>query len=136
MTDTDPADVRKLAAGDLDPSLVDRARAMGHSVIVLPSRVVEGQPVYAASSDALVKQLRAAGVDVAFLDPPEQRTFEMKKSAELALLVGYVLGIASSASWDAIKTLFRSRSTRKLSVTYVDLEEISDQRMRAWKVEG
>lgn len=136
VTETDPAVVRELPAGELDANLVERARAMGRSVVVLPSRIVEGQPVYSASSDTLVKQLRVAGVDAAFLDPPEHRTFEMKKSAELALLLGYVLGIASSASWDAIKALFRSRSTSKLSVTYVDLEKGDGHSARAWKVEG
>jgi hypothetical protein len=53
--------------------------------------------------------------------------------------VSIALDIRSSAAWDAIKGIFRSRSAEKqprLSVTYVDLDDKGGQRGKAWKVEG
>jgi hypothetical protein len=53
--------------------------------------------------------------------------------------VSIALNIGSSAAWDAIKGIFRSRSPEKqprLSVTYVDLDDKGGQQGKAWKVEG
>jgi hypothetical protein len=120
---------------EIDPELLDRARSESASVVVMPIRQADGQSVYTQESLLLVKRLRVAGIDARFLDPPDQRTFEVKKSA-FALLGTLVLGIASSAAWDAIKAFFRRESDNKLAITYVDLEDKDGNRGTAWKVEG
>lgn len=124
---------------DIDAGLLARAEAMATPLVVLPVRHVNGLGVYPQTSVLLVKQLRAAGLSAEFLDPPESRTFEVKKSAFTTVIMPIVLGIGSSAAWDAIKATFRSRSAEektKLSVTYVDLDRKDGQRGAAWKVEG
>lgn len=125
---------------DIDAALLARAAAVPATLVVLPVRHVNGQGVYTQASVLLVKQLRAAGLSAEFLDPPDSRTFEVQKSALTAVIVNIALNIASSAAWDAIKRVFRSRSAdeqkAKLSVTYVDLDNKNGQSGKAWKVEG
>ncbi|MGC2206910.1 MAG: hypothetical protein WA724_03535 [Candidatus Dormiibacterota bacterium] len=108
----------------------------GASLVVLPARIVDGHPIYSSASGHLVKALRANGIDAEFLDPPGDRAFELKKSAEVVTASAYVLGIASNASWDLIKRVFGARSERRISVTWFALDEEPDQRSEAWKVEG
>jgi hypothetical protein len=124
---------------EIDADVLARAEAMAVALVVLPVRHVNGLGVYSQTSVLFVKQLRAAGLSAEFLDPPESRTFEVKKSAFTTVIMPVVLGIGSSAAWDAIKAIFRSRSAEekaKLSVTYVDLDRRNGQRGAAWKVEG
>ena len=124
---------------DIDSAVLTRAEAMATPLVVLPVRHVNGQGVYAQTSVLLVKQLRAAGLTAEFLDPPESRTFEVKKGAFTTIVVSIALNIASSAAWDAIKGIFRSQSAgekARLSVTYVDLDGKDGQKGTAWKVEG
>ena len=104
-------------------------------VLVLPLRLQNGKAVYSESSVMLVKELRSMGGEAEFLHPSGERTFEVRKSA-VALVVAYVIGIASNASWDAMKTLLRKRADRRISVTYVELEHGRGQRGTAWKAEG
>jgi hypothetical protein len=120
---------------EIAPELLDRARSESASVVVMPIRQVDGRAVYSQKSLLLVKRLRVAGIDARFLDPPEERTFEVKNSA-FALLGTLVLGISSSAAWDAIKALFRHEPEKKLAITYVDLQDEDGNRGTAWKVEG
>lgn len=106
-----------------------------------------GRPFTLSKTLFLVKELRADGVDIAFLDPSEQRSFVTQKSASLVLVslaVALGTGIASSAMWDGLKALVRnlrkadpspaaleSRSsgadregnTLKVEVTIVDLRQ-------------
>lgn len=121
---------------EMDPALIERARSLGTSVVVLPVRSVDGRAVYTESSVLVLKRLKAAGIDAGFLDPAEQRVFEVKKNALEAALAAYALGIASAASWDALKALFRSKDSGKLSITYVDLDDQTGTRAEAWRVEG
>lgn len=124
---------------DIDAAVLVRAEAVSAPLVVLPVRHVNGQGVYTQASVLLVKQLRAAGISAEFLDPPESRTFEVKKSALTVVIVSIALNIGSSAAWDAIKAIFRSRPAEeqaKLSITYVDLDGKEGQRGTAWKVEG
>ncbi len=126
---------------DIDAAVLARAEAVAALLVVLPVRHVNGQGVYTQTSVLLVKRLRAAGLSAEFLDPPELRTFEVKKSAFTEVIVSIALNIGSSAAWDAIKAVFRSRSRSageqpKLSVTYVDLGGEDGHRGKAWKVEG
>lgn len=127
-------------SADVDATILARAESMPAPVVVLPLRLLNGQGVYAQTSVLLVKRLRAAGISADFLDPPESRTFEVKKSALGTIIVSFAINIGSSAAWDAIKRVFRSRSNdeqkAKLSITYVDLDDKEGRRGTAWKVEG
>ncbi len=122
-------------AVELAPEILNLTTGLGAGIAVLPLDVVDGQGVYSEPSVMLVKELRSLGADAAYAHPSEQRVFEVKKSAE-ALLVAFVIGIASSASWDLMKSLISRWKEARLSVTFVELEEGHDRRGAAWKVEG
>lgn len=121
---------------ELDAELVLRASEMASDVVVLPSRVGSDRAVYSERSVTLVKELRALGVEAAYLDPPERREFEVKKGALSDAIQTIALGVASAASWDALKVLLLRKPTRRLSVTYLELEDHHGQKGTAWKVEG
>jgi hypothetical protein len=127
------AEVERIA---IDPEMANRARTVDGSIVLMPVRYIEGRAVYAQSLITMVKRLRAAGLDAAFLDPPEQRTFEVRKGALETAIITVALGMASSAAWDALKAFFRAHAPGRLSVTYVDLEDEAGQRGTAWKVDG
>lgn len=134
-----PGPIVRAEPTDIDAAMVARAEAVAAPLVVLPIRHVNGQGVYTQTSMLLVKQLRAAGLSAEFLDPPESRTFEVKKGVFTEIIVTIALNIGASAAWDAIKAVFRSRSVGeqpKLSVTYVDLDSKDGERGKAWKVEG
>lgn len=130
-------DLARVVKIEIDPELVARAASLRRPVVVMPVRSVEGRAVYTEASVLMVKRLKAARIDATFLDLPEQRTFEVKKSALAVAIPTYVLGIASAASWDTLKLLLRAHPTTNLSVTYVDLESAEDgARGTAWRVDG
>lgn len=120
---------------EVSAEIVDRARASGAALVVLPLRQTDGRGVYSDSTATLVKRLRAAGVDARFLDPPEQRTFEMKKTG-LELLAAFAIGIASAAAWDGLKALFKAHPKHQLSLTCVDIEEEDGSRKKGLKADG
>lgn len=74
-----------------------------------------GRGVYSESSVGLVKALKADGVEAAFLDTSEQRTFVTQKSAEL--LVAIVVGVMSNAAWSALIAIFKRAATKELDLT-------------------
>ncbi len=121
---------------DVDPDILRRAQEAGNGVVILPVRMANGKAVYTSSSVLVVKLLKAEGVDAEFLDESSQRVFEEKNSIEVALGAAFVIGIASTAAWDGIKALFRSRRPGKLSVTYLDLEQDEGDHVTGWTVEG
>jgi hypothetical protein len=55
--------------------------AAGHVVVAPLRRLDNGVGVYSSATVVLVKELRADGLNASFLDPPERRTFEVRKSA-------------------------------------------------------
>jgi hypothetical protein len=115
--------------------LIHRARALDASVVILPVRDVDGLAVYPEATVTVVKELRSVGVDAHYLDGPERRIFEVKKSG-LEVAVGTLLiGVASAAAWDAVKALLLKLRGRRLSVTYVDLETPNEKTL-AWCAEG
>lgn len=82
-----------LRIATVDESDRSHARNTGHDVVFLPMRRTEdGLGIYDQSLLFAVKELRAQGVDAAYLDTPETRRFEIRKSAALHA----VLTIASS----------------------------------------
>jgi hypothetical protein len=118
----------------LDDAVLAAAIGVTAGIAVLPLRVVGGTGVYSESSIPVVKELRAFGAAADYAHPSTSRRFEAKKSAEI--LVTLVLGILSSASWDLLKRWMRAKTTTRLSVTYVELQEGNLRRGRAWKIEG
>ncbi|WOP18288.1 hypothetical protein [Raineyella sp. LH-20] len=80
-------------------------------MVVLPTRRTDGEAgEYDSHSIALAKALREAGLRVDFLDPSESRTFEVRKSADLADIVINVAinigtGLAGTAIWESCKAI-------------------------------
>lgn len=106
-----------------DPGIVERARGRAAEVVVLPLREGRNGGVYSVGTLMLVKALREAGVNAAFLHDPESRTFEVKESAAVDLvLIPLAVGMLSSASWDLVKALLLRGGSRKLEVRYTSLE--------------
>jgi hypothetical protein len=122
-------------AVELAPEILNLATELGVGIAVLPLDVVGGKGVYSEPSVMLVKELRSLGADAAYAHPSELRVFEVRKSAE-ALLAAFVIGIASSASWDLMKSLLDRWREAHLSVTFVELEHGHGRRGTAWKVDG
>ncbi len=128
-------DELNITAADLEPSILERAHAADGAIVVLPLREVGGTGIYPQSTLTLVKRLRSAGVSAVYLHAPEHRRFEVKKSAVLDAGVTLLLGVASSAAWDAIKALAKRGRSSRLEVTYLDLET-AEMRGTAWRVAG
>jgi hypothetical protein len=76
-----PDRIVRVEPADIDTAVLVRAEAVAAPLIVLPVRHLNEQGVYTMTSVLLVKKLRAAGLSAEFLDPPESRTFEVKKGA-------------------------------------------------------
>lgn len=126
----------QVAETAISQDILSRALEAESDLIVLPIEYdEEGVALYTESSVMAVKSLRAAGVDAAFLDASEQRTFEVKKSDLATAIITFVIGIGSAAAWDGIRFLVGTSAAR-LRVTFVDLRDGSERRGRAWTVEG
>jgi hypothetical protein len=133
--DTDPQPSR-VAETAINDDVLSRAMEAESELIVLPLQYLDtGVALYTEPSVMAVKALRAQGVDAAFLDAPEQRTFEVKKSGLETAVVAFVLGIASNAAWDGIRHLLGVGAAR-LRVTFVELRHGNDRRGHAGTVEG
>ena len=120
---------------EVSPEIVERARTLGVALVVLPLRQTDGMGVYSDLTVSLVKRLRAAGVDVRFLDPPERRTFEMKKTG-LELLSQLAVAVAGAAAWDGLKKLFKAFPKDGLSLTCVDIAPEDGNRQKGLKADG
>jgi hypothetical protein len=112
----------------------DRARALGTSMVILPRQCTgDGRGVYGEATLFLAKELRAEGVDVAYLDSSDSRLFEVKKSAVLtaldAIAIGVTSGVGTNAAWAGFKRLFHRRedSEHQIEISYVDLSEPGDR---------
>lgn len=111
---------------DLPPDVVERAGQVTAGIVVPPREQRDDKAVYTEPSVMLVKELRAAGADAAFLDPSDVRAFEVKKGVLGDGLLALFIGIASNGSWEAIKALLRRGTTQPLSVTPAHV------RLRPW----
>jgi hypothetical protein len=122
---------------ELPTGQIELARAIGSEVVILPRRRADdGQGVYGEATLFLAKELRAEGVNVAYLDEPKDRLFEVKKSAVIAAFVTIVLGVGSTAAWDGIKALFKRNQLddKQMEITYTDLS--LDGSGKTWTVRG
>lgn len=134
-----PDPIVRAEPANVDAAMLARAQTARVPLVVMPVRQVGGNGVYSQTSLLLVKKLRAIGLSAEFLDPPESRTFEVRKSALTTVVLSIVLNVGSSAAWDAIKAAFRKRSAQrqaKLSITFIDLDGEEGRRGTGWKVEG
>jgi hypothetical protein len=121
----------------LPVDVIDKARAQDAMLVVLPGRRAEdGRGIYGEASLFLVKELRAANVNAAYLDPPKQRLFEVKESAWVDALVSIGLGIVTNAAWDAVKAVLRRLHTddQLMEIRYADVSAAGDQ--TEWTVRG
>ena len=85
---------------------VMRAQKLGLALVIMPvRRTDQGVGVYPQQSLFLAKTLRANGVSANFLDSPDDRMFEVKKSALLDNLHDLVIGLSSAAAWEAVTWL-------------------------------
>jgi len=89
-----PESIVHTEPADIAADVLVRARAVAVPLVVLPDRHVNGRGVYTQTSVLLVKQLRGAGLRAEFLDPPESRTFEVKKGAFTTAIVNSVKSTA------------------------------------------
>ncbi len=121
---------------ELPDQLIARATGVDAGIVVLPVDDSGEKAVYSEASVMLAKQLRELGADAEFADPSEDRLFEVKRSAEI--IVAFVIGVAATASWDLMKKfLLRPKDeSGHISVTYLELEEETGRKGKAWKVEG
>ena len=82
-----------------------------HDLVVLPRKIAEdGTGLYDDSVIDLVKQLRAEGVDAAYLHDKDHREWIGEKGwtpAEIALIVSIAENLTSSAVWDGLKMILQ-----------------------------
>lgn len=117
-----------VSGADLSASELDGlGTAAGHLVITPFQRLDNGVGVYSAATMFLIKELRADGLTASFLDPPERRTFEVRKSA-VANLVTLSISVGGSLTtnfvWFYIERLLsrsgNSSSDTELEVIVID----------------
>ncbi len=79
-----------------------------HDLVILPFKTDEGHGLYPGRLVHFAKDLRAEGIDAAYLDTPDHRRWNVKMGdlpTELAIGIG--VGIASNAAWAALVAAFR-----------------------------
>jgi hypothetical protein len=87
------------------------ARAEPGQVFLIPRSIEDGVAIYQDSHILAAKELRASGVDAAFLAESEDRTFVSEFSHDIVYAIA--IGIASNVSWDTAKAIWayvRARS--------------------------
>jgi hypothetical protein len=78
-------------------------------VLVLPREVSEsGRGLYDDSVVTLAKELRLHDVTAAYQHGAEDRQWIGERAADVIVL-SFVIGVASSAGWEALKRLFSTR---------------------------
>lgn len=132
-----PADGPHVAPTTLDATMLSRTRGALTEIVVLPRSIDGIVGVYSQGSLFLVKELRAAGINAAFLDESEHRRFEVKKGDLTNLVVTFVLGIASTGAWEALKVMWGAKFAKEhpLDVTFVRTDRL-DVSTTAWRVVG
>jgi len=79
-----------------------------HDVVILPFKIDEGNGLYPGRLVHWAKDLRAEGLDAAYLDDPDHRRWNVLMGdlpSELAIGIG--IGIAGNAAWAALVAAFR-----------------------------
>ena len=86
----------------------------GPDVILYPEHVNADRGSYSLTAAGFVDELAAEGVAVQPFHDLEHSDWTGERDP---VLLSLILGVASSAAWDAIKRLFSRRSGGKVSVT-------------------
>lgn len=115
-----------------------------HDLVVLPREIADdGTGLYDDSVVDLVKQLRAEGVDAAYMHDADHREWIGEKAwtpTEIALVISVAENLASSAAWDGLKMIIQrahgGRGRAKLKVCRV-IQSADGTTTREWiEVEG
>lgn len=128
------ASVERVSVPRLDMEAAMRAST---DVVLMPrARTDDGRGIYGEATIFLVKELRAEGIEASFLDPSEGRLFDVKKSAIATALVTVVLGVVSSAAWEAVRSLLirEHPEDSPMEITYTDLSPTGTG--SSWTVRG
>jgi hypothetical protein len=90
----------------IDPPQISLPVDVSFDVIVLPEEVTaDGNGLYRDSVTDLAKRLRLEGVSAEYLHSKANRQWIGERGAA-DIILNFVLGIASSAGWDAVKAVF------------------------------
>lgn len=109
--------------------------AEAHLVTLLPREFTEsGLALYDESVIDVVKDLRGQGIDADLAHASQDRSFIVEKSAEL--LIAFVVGVASTAAWDALKTFARARKSDRLSVKVIERISAKGTTWRRYTFDG
>ena len=87
-------------------------------VFLIPRSIEDGVAIYQDSHIYAAKELRASGVDAAFLAESEDRTFVSEFSHDIVYAIA--IGIASNVSWDAAKAFWAYVRARSQGLTRTD----------------
>jgi hypothetical protein len=82
----------------------------------LPARLGPPGGLYREMQLTSVKELRAAGVEVEFLHPPDQRTGLSEFSADVVFT--FAIGLAQNMTWDAAKAVWQYIRSKAASRAY------------------
>lgn len=79
---------------------------LDHAVVVLPSRLNGDVGIYSGQTTGLVKQLRAAGVDAAFLHDSQHKQWDVRMGdVPIELVIAVVGGLLTNATWAAAQAV-------------------------------
>ncbi len=128
-----------VGAADIKDEDLAQIRAQANAIVILPlRRAADGTGVYSRSSLFLVKELRSDGLDAAYLDPPELRSFEVLESAVttdlISMAIGGGSGVLTNTVWAGVQQFFARRRTARaedgqVQLTIVDVSEAGGRRI-------
>jgi hypothetical protein len=82
---------------------------LDHAVVVLPSQLNGDVGIYSGQTTGLVKQLRTAGVDAAFLHDSQHKQWDVRMGdVPTELVIAFVGGLLSAATWAAVQTVLQN----------------------------
>lgn len=115
---TDPADPPPYALSQFEEA----------DVVLLPMYMDGDQAIYADGTTMAVKRLRALGARAAWAHDASHRAWYGERGAG-EVVVAFVVGILSSAGWDAIKLFFSQGSAHvQLKMFYRTSTDGSEER--------
>lgn len=112
--------------------------AAQRDVVILPLRIDARGGVYGEATIELLKAMRSEGLSVDYLDPPDSRRFEVKKSDPASAVMWVYLAIASGITYDVVKAtvieLLGRFGQQTVDLQYAEVDQ--DGRSIAWRVRG
>ena len=90
------------------PLAIHLPAELPHDVVVLPLKIEGEVGTYPGHASQVAKDLRAGGIDAAFLHDSEHRQWRvLMGDLPMEIVIGIGTGIASAASWAALVAAFR-----------------------------